>query len=147
MRELIKKRTLSPNNVAFQTKRILKNNGFDIPKGLKSRVIVNNKQYTLTTTGYKEEFPDARQYDTSSQGLVTLWLRDGNFYIYDRFNLNYGSTTREMGEKEFVQIISSLRFEDMYLLDNIPKMTNYKYIVTAGLNDAICEVRDILKYI
>ena len=147
MRELIKKRTLSPNNVASQTKRILKENGFEIPSGSKSRVIVNNKRYTLTTTGYKEDYPDARQYDTSSQGLVTLWLRDGNFYIYDRFNLNYGSTTREMGEKEFVQVVTSMKFENSNLLDTIPKMTGYKKIVTDGLDDAICEVREILNYI
>ena len=149
MRKLIKKRTLSPNNVATETKRILREEGFLIPKGIKSRVVVNNKEYTLTTTGYKQDTPDARQYDTGTNGLVTLWLRDGNFYIFDRFDLNYGSTTREMGPDEFVQVITKMNFEQKYLLDNMRILTRDEYIkyVLNGLKDTEEKIQEILEYI
>jgi hypothetical protein len=138
---------LSPNNVASETKRLLRDNGFIIPKGMKSRVIVNNKEYTLTTTSYKQDTPDARQYDTSTNGLVTLWLRDGIFYIYDRFLLDYGSSTRELGPDEFVQVIAELKFSDEFILNNsnIPK--NYREDVVNGLKDATAKTSEILKYI
>ena len=149
MRQLIKKRTLSPNNVAAETKRLLRENGFTIPKGIKSRVMVNNKEYTLTTTSYKLDNPDARQYDTSTQGLVTLWLRDGNYYIYDRFNLGYGSSTRELGKDEFVQVIATMKFEKIDMLTSIIPRTRANYLkdVNSGLADASLEFSEILKYI
>jgi len=150
MKQLHKKRSLSPNNVTSETKRILSSHGFAVAKGNKGRVTVNRKEYTLTTTSYKLDGPDARQYDTSTEGLVTLWLADGNYYIFDRFELGYKAATRELGADEFVQVdsLDSL-FDTDHLLSTIPVQDKLKYrkSVEDGLSEACVEQQEILSYL
>jgi len=150
MKQLHKKRSLSPNNVTSEVKRILRHHGFTTAKGNKGRVTVNGKEYVLTYTSYKSDGPDARQYDTSAEGLVTLWLADGNYYIFDRFELGYKKATRELGTHEFVQIDKlDAIFDTDHLLDTVPVQNKLEYRknVEDGIAEACVEQQEILNHL
>ena len=150
MKQLHRKRSLSQNNATSEAKRILRHHGFTTAKGNKGRVTVNGKEYVLTYTSYKSDGPDARQYDTSTEGLVSLWLADGNFYIFDRFELGYKKATRELGTHEFVQVDRrDALFDTAHLLDTVPVQDKVKYRkdVEDGVAEACVEQQEILKYL
>lgn len=147
MINIVKMNKLSPNNTTKEVKNWLRIQGYDVPRGKHSRVKIDGKLYTLTVTDYKKDRPDARQYDEDTEGLVTLWLRDGKLYRYN--NVTGYEVTREMGNKSYVNAdLMGYRFNGEHELNSAvqPDPYTWRMICEEALIQAAQE-KNILDYI
>jgi hypothetical protein len=148
MIQIIEKHLTTPNNVLGEVKKELQKYGFQVPGGIKGKIYVKDKLYSLTTTSYKLDYPDARQYDSSLEGLVTLWLKDGNFYIFEKELLNAGVITREFKGDISTQVRSKVNFGNSYLLDGmrILDKQDYKDLISNAI-ESVKSSYEIEKYV
>ena len=131
MYEVVYRYLKSPNNTLPVFKGYLKSRFGWTSSSHKGQIDTPNGTWTVAVTGAKEDVLQARQFDNSTRGLVTIWMRNGGVYVIPKERLAIGTVTREFEGVKYHQVWAEP--DSAYMYGNTPDM--YKKMVTETLKE------------
>lgn len=146
MKHIIKQYLTSANNAVVRVREYLLGKGFKIADAKRNIVVVNGKTYQLTVTGVHETQATCRQFNLHLDGIITLWMVNGCFYVYSKGQLNIGNRTRQLAGIDYYDVQAKEKFKEEHLIQGIIPITSdrYRKLASGAVSEAKEEIENFL---
>lgn len=111
IKEILKARLVSPNNVGTKLCKHLSENGLTVTKGIRKHVLINGRKYAVSYTSANNPYADCRQF-SNEDGLITMYEKNGKVYMFTRDELNIVSLNRQLNGVNFYNAHSMISFNE-----------------------------------
>ena len=129
LREIMRRRILTPNNATIKFADYLEAIGVSIASKKNSNkkyALIEGVRYDITITAYNSEYVTCRQYNSS--GIISLFEKTGQIYLLNEDMLSVDAITRELNGEKYKNAKSIFRIENIlpYMEINQVDMNLYK---------------------
>jgi len=109
MKKVIEMRMVNPNNATHELFRYLEEQGVKVCHGRRKYVEINGMKFAVTITSANRQYADCRQFVSNEyNGLITMYEKTGQIYLYHKEQLLIGAKTREFSQSKF-QTVQSIK--------------------------------------
>lgn len=127
LREIMKRRILTPNNATTKFQEYLSSKGFKVLSDKRRRKYLeyNNKKYCITITSSDSDKIICRQF--SEDGVISLYEKTGQIYFLQKDELFISEVTREMYNESYKNAESIFEIEELDTFDKIKQVDINEY--------------------